>query len=414
MKKQFNLKVLLILSLGHLVVDIYQGALPATLPFIKDKLGLSYAITGFILIAANITSSILQPVFGYFSDRKAMPVLLPMGLLAAGTGFSLVMLPAHFALVLFLVLISGLGVASYHPEGYKTAHFFTGERSATGMSIFSVGGNIGFSIGPILVLSLIEYLGASSLPLIALPAILCTAIILAYRSTIAVPLASHAEAVKKTKTRTAVASYVALSTIIIVVIMRSWTQIGLMTYIPFYYINYLKGNPLFAGKLVSVFLVCGAVGTLLGAPLADRWGHRFFVRLSMLLSTMTLPAFFLPAVQNSMLIFFVLGLQGIFLVSTFSVTIVMAQKLLPHRLGVASGLLVGFAIGTGGVGVTLLGLVADHFGVPVALRSIMIIPCMGFIVSLFLRDDEEDGPRHDLSGDEVGRREGGSDTLAAP
>src|SRR4030042_5450664 len=83
MKKQFNLKVLLILSLGHLVVDIYQGALPATLPFIKDKLGLSYAITGFILIAANLASSILQPVFGYLSDRKAMPMLLPMGLLAA-------------------------------------------------------------------------------------------------------------------------------------------------------------------------------------------------------------------------------------------------------------------------------------------------------------------------------------------
>ncbi len=160
---------------------------------------------------------------------------------------------------------------------------------------------------------------------------------------------------------------------------------GLMTYIPFYYISYLKGEPLFAGKLVSIFLVCGVAGTLIGAPFADRWGHRFFVSLSMLLSTVTLPLFFLPIVQNGFLVFFVLGLEGIFLISTFSVTIVMAQKLLPHKLGIASGLLVGFAIGTGGIGVTLLGLVADHFSVPVALRSIMIIPLTGFIVSLFLR-----------------------------
>jgi len=388
MKKAFNLKVLLILSLGHLVVDIYQGALPATLPFIKDKLGLSYALTGIILLAANMASSIMQPVFGYFSDRKVMPILLPMGLLAAGVGYSLIMLPQHFALVLFLVVISGLGVASYHPEGYKTAHFFTGTRSATGMSVFSVGGNLGFSIGPILSLAIIEYLGFSSLPIIIVPSLLCTAVILAYRSTIAMPVVSHAEAMKKTERRTSTASYVALGMIIFIVIMRSWTQIGLMTYIPFYYINYLKGSPLFAGKLVFVFLVCGAAGTLIGAPLADRWGHRFFVRLSMLLSTVTLPLIFLPIVQNSILLFFVLGMQGMFLILTFSVTIVMAQKLLPNKLGIASGLLVGFAIGTGGIGVTLLGVVADHFGVPAALRSIIIIPLIGFIMSLFLRYEE--------------------------
>ena len=389
-KKEFNLKVLLILSLGHLTVDIYQGALPATLPFIKDKLDLSYALAGLILVAANMASSILQPVFGYLSDRKAMPMLLPMGLLAAGTGFSMIMIPAHFALVLFLVVISGLGVASYHPEGYKTAHFFTGERSATGMSIFSVGGNLGFSLGPILALSLIGYLGAPALPLILVPALVSTVVILAYRRTVAAPLVSHSEAVRKTKTRTTTDAYVALCLVIFIVIMRSWTQLGLMTYIPFYYINVLKGNPLFAGKLVSVFLACGAIGTLLGAPLADRWGYRFFVRLSMFLSTVTLPLFFLPAVQNSILIFFVLGLQGVFLVATFSVTIVMAQKILPHKLGVASGLLVGFAIGTGGMGVTLLGIVADRFGVPAALQSIMIIPLVGFIASLFLPEGEEE------------------------
>ena len=89
MAKQFSLKVLLILSLGHLVIDIYQGALPATLPFLKEKLSLSYTMTGFILMMANFTSSVLQPLFGFYSDKKTKAVLLPIGLLSAGIGFSL-------------------------------------------------------------------------------------------------------------------------------------------------------------------------------------------------------------------------------------------------------------------------------------------------------------------------------------
>lgn len=386
--RQFNLKVLLMLSLGHLVVDIYQGALPAILPFLKEKLELSYALTGMILMASNFTSSILQPLFGYVSDKKAMAFLLPLGLLAAGVGFSLLPFSGHLALILGLVVISGLGVASYHPEGYKTAHFFTGQRAATGMSIFSVGGNIGFSLGPILSMYIIDAFGFSALPVIVVPALLCVAVVLANRRTITMPVAAHSEAVKHDVPRTSTLAYTSLGMVILIVVMRSWTQIGLMTYIPFYYIDYLKGDPLFAGKLVFVFLFCGAVGTLAGAPIADRFGHRFYVRLSMLLTTITLPVMFIPAIEKSILLFVVLGIQGMLLVSSFSVTIVMAQKLLPSKLGIASGLMVGFAIGTGGLGVTILGVVADHYGVPTALYSIAILPLVGFILSMFLRYDD--------------------------
>jgi FSR family fosmidomycin resistance protein-like MFS transporter len=386
--RKFNLKVLLILSLGHLVVDIYQGALPAILPFLKEKLELSYAMTGMILMASSFTSSILQPVFGYISDKKAMAYLLPLGLLAAGVGFSLLPFSPYFVLILCLVTISGLGVASYHPEGYKTAHFFTGDKPATGMSFFSVGGNIGFSLGPILSMYIIDLYGFSSLPVIVVPSLLCAAVIVAYRKTIMMPVAVHGKAAGRDVPKTSTVAYVSLGMVILIVVMRSWTQIGLMTYIPFYYIDYLKGDPLFAGKLVFVFLFCGAAGTLIGAPIADRFGHRFFVRISMLLSALTLPVMFVPAVEKSFLLFIVLGVQGMLLVSTFSVTIVMAQKLLPTKLGIASGLMVGFAIGTGGIGVTILGFVADHFGVPVALYSIAVLPFVGFLLSILLRYDE--------------------------
>jgi len=384
MAKQFSLKVLLILSLGHLVIDIYQGALPATLPFLKEKLSLSYTMTGFILMMANFTSSVLQPLFGFYSDKKTKAVLLPIGLLSAGIGFSLLSISSNYIVVLFLVVISGLGIAAYHPEGYKTAHFFTGDKSVTGMSIFSVGGNLGFSLGPLFAIYIIKYLGFSSLPVIVVPSLLCTAIILSYKTTIAIPRAAHAEN-QKDVSKTSLSAYVSLFVVIMIVVMRSWTQMGLLTYIPFYYINHLKGDPLFAGNLVFVYLACGAAGTLIGAPFADKWGHKRFLRLSMFLATITLPMIFIPFVQKTYLIFFVLGLQGMLLISTFSVTIVMAQKLLPNKLGVASGLMTGFAIGTGGIGVTLLGLVADNFGVPVVLESIMILPLVGFILSLIVK-----------------------------
>jgi len=385
MNNKWNLKVLILLSLGHLVTDIYQGALPATLPFLKEKLALSYTTTGFILMMANFTSSILQPLFGFYSDKKAKAILLPIGLLCAGMGFSFIAVPDSYTVILVMVAVSGLGIASYHPEGYKTANFFIGEKSVTGMAIFSVGGNLGLSLGPILSIYIIQFLGLSSLPVIVIPSLIVTAIIIYQRNVIAIPVMEHAK--RQAEAPKAVSgAYSSLFMLVAIVVMRTWTQMGLLTYIPFYYINYMKGDALYAGKLVFVYLLCGAIGTMIGAPLADRWGHRRFLRLTMLFATATLPLMFF--VKGYML-FFVLGFQGMLLISTFAVTVVMAQKLLPARLGIASGLMVGFAIGTGGIGVTLLGIVADNFGVPVALESIMVLPFIGFILSLALRYREK-------------------------
>ncbi|HYA15114.1 MAG TPA: MFS transporter [Syntrophales bacterium] len=379
----FNLKILLILSLGHLVTDIYQGALPAILPFIKDNLSLSYTMTGVILMAANFTSSLIQPLFGFISDKQEKALLLPIGCLCAGIGFSLLSLPASYIFVLMLVVISGFGIASYHPEGYKTAHFFTGEKRVTGMAIFSVGGNLGFALGPIISIYIIKYMGFSSLPFIIVPAILfATIIILFWRDISPTGVKTDVTVRKEVASERPQGVYLSLTIVIAIVIMRSWTQMGLMTYIPFYYINHLKGDPLYAGKLLSVFLLGGVLGTLGGAPLADRWGHKLYLTTSMFLTTLVLPLIFIT--EGDML-FIVLGLLGMICISTFSVTVVMAQQLLPKNLGIASGLMVGFAIGAGGICVTLLGVVADRYGVPFALKSIMIIPLIGLMLSMMLK-----------------------------
>ena len=379
--RKFNLKMLLLLSLGHLVTDIYQGALPATLPFLKENLSLSYTMTGVILMAANFTSSLIQPLFGYLSDIREKPFLLPAGCFCAGIGFSLLSLPSSYAMVLVLVVITGLGVASFHPEGYKTAANFTGEKPVTGMAVFSVGGNLGMALGPIIAVYIIKYLGFSSLPAIIIPSLLFTIVILIYWKKITTGQVAR-KVVKDASYEIPRATYVSVFLLIGIVMMRSWIQMGLMSYIPFYYINYLKGDPLYASALVSVFLLGGVLGTLGGAPVADRLGHKRYLTISMFLATLVLPLIF---ITQGMVLFVVLGLLGMIVISTFTVTVVMAQHLLPHNLGIASGLMVGFAIGAGGICVTLLGVVADHFGVPFALRSIAVLPLLGLILSLVLR-----------------------------
>jgi MFS transporter, FSR family, fosmidomycin resistance protein len=377
----FNLKILLILSFGHLATDIYQGALPAILPFLKTKLSLSYTTAGVVLMAANFTSSILQPVFGHLSDKKEKILLLPLGVLAAGLGLSLASLADSYTALLLLVVVSGLGVAAFHPEGFKTASFFTGEKAATGMSVFAVGGNLGLALGPLFSLAVITYFGFGGLPLMLVFALLFEVLLLAnwgyIRSTRPVLSSKKSHLALQAPP----GAYLALFLVIATVVMRSWTQLGIMTYIPFYFIEHLQGDPLYSGKLVSAFLLGGVAGTIIGSVLADRLGHKEYLVYSLVAASLLSP---LILVVSGPLLPVVLILVGLTLISSFTVTIVLAQRILPNNLGVASGLMVGFAIGAGGFGVTLMGVVADHFGVAAALKSILFLPLAGLGLALLL------------------------------
>ncbi len=386
----FNLKVLLVLSLGHLITDIYQSALPTLLPFLKAKLSLTYAMTGLIMLISNLTSSVIQPLFGYMSDRGEKTLLLPIGCLTAAIGLSLVSVPGTYYGVLALVIVSGLGIALYHPEGYKTASFFTGDKPAGGMSVFSVGGNLGFALGPIIVVHLVNGLGLEYLPVMAVFAFLFVPVVILMWSQITAPKTAFSV------TSTAASAinrgvYISLFMVIAIVVLRSWTQFGLLTFLPFYYMDVLHGDSTHAGQLVSAFLLGGVLGTLGGSVLADRMGHNLYLVLSMIASTLCFPLIF---VVNGVMLYVVLTILGIVLISTFTVTIVIAQKLLPRNTGVASGLMVGFAIGTGGLGATLLGLLADRYGVLFAVQSIMLFPFLGIIMSLVFMITRRRYPSH--------------------
>ena len=181
-----------------------------------------------------------------------------------------------------------------------------------------------------------------------------------------------------------------MSILVIVVMLRSWTQTGFSTLIPFYYLDVLKGDPRMVGTLLAVFLGSGAIGTLVSGPIADRVGVRRYAVGVFLLAT-PLAIGFLYA--RGVWIYIVLGALGFVLISTFTVTVVLAQSYMPRNLGMASGMIVGFATGAGGVGATVLGSVADHMGLRTALWISALMPLAAFAVSIWLPE-----PRKGNSG----------------
>jgi len=374
-----NARLIGLLALGHLVIDTNQGSLPAILPYLKSIHALSYAQAATIVLVASITSSIIQPLFGYLADQTARRWLLPTSVFLSGIGLGLTGVAPGYGALLLLVLVMGFGVAAYHPEGYRTAASVAGDRRATAVSWFSLGGNVGVALGPPLITTLIAGFGIGGSVGLLVPSVLMAALLVVALPTLSRPATAPAAVKPRARGRNMPA---AMALLILTVAIRSWAQLGFTTFVPFYYVDYLKADPRLVGPLLFVFLGAGALGTVITGPLADRWGTRPFMTWVFLAAT-PLGILFLFT-SGEPFAFVALGLFGGVLVSTFTVSVVLGQWYLPRNPGMASGLIVGFAIGTGGLGVTFLGWVADHWGLPSVLWICALMPLLGFVVALFL------------------------------
>ena len=380
-----NLKIILILSLSHLFTDLTGTALPAMMPFLKNTHQLSYTAVGAVIMVSNMTSSIIQPLFGYLSDRMEMKWLLPVSIILTCVGFSFLGLAPSFVVLLILVIMNGMGIAVYHPEGSKIMHYFTGSRMATGMSFFQVGGNLGMALGPLFItyaIALADLSGTLFYLLLGIPTL---SILLLFLKELTLPVKSEKSDLREKKEGSPPVGenrgWGSMSLLVFAVSMRSWAHMGLITFVPFYYIHFLNGDAITAGRLVFVFLMGGVVGTLIGAAIADKIGHKHYFCLSMILSV---PLLFLFLQVGGFWAFIILFLVGLLLISSFSVTVVMGQMILRNRLGMASGLTMGFVIGMGGVGAGLLGIVADSWGVMTVLKLIVYMPAIGLIPALMI------------------------------
>lgn len=376
-----NLKALVLLIAGHLVTDINSGALPAFLPFIKEFLGLSYIMTASVILVFNVTSSVIQPIFGYYSDRRSAGWLLPSGCFIASLGLALLGFGPSYIWVLLFAALTGLGQASYHPEGFKTVNFLSGRKKASAISLFLVGGNLGFSLGPLLATLFFKHFGLKGSILFFPPGIAMAAIFLANRYwKVKADLPIRQAKVLK-KPVLARQRLFPMALLLLIVTLRSATRLSLLTFVPFYLINTLQRDPLIAGKYLSAFLLAGTVGSLIGGPVADRYGYKRAVVSSLGLTPIFLYLFFYTSGMWSMIFFLV---AGFLLVFSNAVTMAMGQSLMPENLGMASGLILGLAMGIGGIGTTILGGVADHWGVPFTLLIIFLLPLFGFLLCFFM------------------------------
>ena len=370
---------LALLSVGHFFVDIYSGALGALQPLFAERLGLSLTQAGLLGGIFVLTSSVMQPAYGYLSDRFHTRMFAALAPALAGIAISLLGAAPSYGWLLALVGLGGVGIASFHPQASSTVAFGTSSRRAGWMAVFISSGTLGFAMGPTYFSQVLQWLGVTKLYLAALPGILVTAFLL--RQLPAPPkrdshgrggfdLAPLQEFWKP------------LLILYLLVFLRSAVQIVFAQFLPLY-LNLERGFAFAdANYALTFYLTAGAVGGFAGGHLADRFGGRTVTLISMAGSVPFLLAFFLlhgaPALIS-------LAVGGLILFFTIPVNVVMAQTLVPSQSGTISALMMGFAWGMAGlVFIPLTGWFSDQFSLHQVLMALLVFPVLGFFLALKL------------------------------
>src|SRR5215217_748701 len=322
MRKGVDKRAMAALSVGHLFTDVNQGAVAALIPFLVAERGLSLAAAGTLVLAATLSSSIVQPLFGFFSDRTPLPA-----------GMALVGVAPNYLLILICTVLSGLGVAAFHPESARFASYVSGARRARGMSFFSVGGNAGFALGPVISTPLVLVFGLPGTLFLALPALLM-GLVLFYELPRLLSFRPEAEEAAGEEGAEEPEHWGPFVRMVGAVAARSFVYFGLVTFVAEYYIRVFETSTALANTALSVMLFAGGVGTLLLGPLADRVGRRAVLAGSMLVLSPLIYAFAFSGPSTGMIL---LAFVGAATIGTFGVTVVMGQEYLPGRIGIAAG-----------------------------------------------------------------------------
>ena len=376
------------LSAGHGAVDFAAGAIPALIPFLVVEFGLDYAAAGALMLAVTASSSLVQPLFGLWSDRRGALWLLPAGIALAAIGTGLVAVAPSYPVAVALTLVAGVGIAAYHPEGAKFAAYASDKRRASGMSRFNVGGNVGYALGPIVVTPLVLWLGLTGGVFAAVPALLVV-IVLARALPRLATLRPVGGLVPGSAGETRVGAMLILAGVIV---LRSVAWFSLLTFVPLWVVSQ-GGSEGQGNRELSLMLVAGVAGTLLLGPVADRIG----LRRTLLVTQAVLAPLILVFLEvgGSAGTLALMGV-GFCVVGTFGITIVLSQLYLPRHTGMASGLSVGLAMGVGGVAAVALGGLADTVDLETALVAAAAAPALGVVFCLLLPS-----PRHQLAAEPV-------------
>jgi MFS transporter, FSR family, fosmidomycin resistance protein len=364
------------LSGGHFFVDFASGSVPAMIPFFKDQFHLGYALSATLLLVATVSSSVVQPLFGLWSDRRGALWLIPGGVALAAVGVGLAAVSPTYALVLVLVLVGGLGVAAFHPEGAKFAAYASGQKRASGMSYFNIGGNTGYAIGAFVTAELVLWLGLDGGLFAMIPVLVAGIALFRVLPHLAGLEPEHGSEAR----RGGEDQRGAMGLLCGVIVLRSIAWFALLAFVPLWVVS-LGHSKADGNRLLFLMLLAGAVGTLALGPVADRIGlRRTLVVTQALLAPLILVFVYVGGVLGALS----LMLVGMCVVGTFGVTMVLSQLYLPRHVGMASGLSIGMAMGVGGVAAVALGAVADVVDLKTALTVSAFAPLLGVVLCLML------------------------------
>lgn len=387
-------KYIWLLALGHTFADFNQGAVAALLPFLIEQHNYEYAVAAGLIFSMNLISSFIQPFFGHMSDKRNTSWVLPVAILLAGFGFSSLGMAKSYNYLILGVLISGTGIAAYHPDAAKMVNSLSPVKKGGKMSIFSFGGNMGFALGPVVTTFLVNSFGIPGVLYLLIPTFLISGIFV-----FAMPVMTRlAQEIKEEMAQAAdkIASredfpvkkdnWVAFGFLILVLTGRSITYYGLNTFLALFWI-YVLGQTKTSGSLaLSLLFIVGAFGTLMGGHLADRIGFKKVIQISFAILPFLL--FTLSKTTDIYLAFALLLPTGILLTLQNSSIVVLGQKYLPNKVGLASGVTLGLAVSVGGVATPFLGKIADMTSLVVVFQVLTAITIATAFFSWFLTDEK--------------------------
>ena len=369
-----------VLSLAHMLNDMYSNFLPQMLPFLIVLNPNFTATRAAILVSAfTISSSLVQPFFGYFLDRQGKRWLVYVGTLWMGIMLSLTGIVENYVVLVTLAALAGLGTAAFHPQASTMVNVLSGDRKAVLLSAFVAFGNFGFALGPLLLVPLFQTYGLQATLVTVVPGILVAILLLLFapRTSVSAGTALEFSAVMLSL-KSAAKELVA---IVGVIAVRSLAYTGMLTMLPLYFKSQNLSN-IAASHLLTIMLAAGAIGGITGGFISDSFGRKRLIVGSLVIST---PLFFAFLNTQGTLSVVFLALAGAALLSSFSVTVIAAQEVIPNNKAMAAGLTMGFAGGIGGLAVILLGRVADLWGLQTAISVIYLLPLLAGLIGMLMK-----------------------------